>query len=87
MASQNVRIIVEFPEGLRKLSKKQSDRLKDLFRTEIANVVGAAAKDRLAIMDFENVTSPIGGGGRLASKKAVSRKGVKGAAKKSSKKG
>jgi hypothetical protein len=86
MASQKVRVVVEFPAGMRKLNKQQADRLKNLFRTELANNLGAAAADRLAVMDFENVTSPPGGG-KLAAKKAASKKGVKGAAKKSSKKG
>ncbi len=87
MASQNVRVIVEFPAGMRKLSKQQADSLKNLFRTRLANIVDAEVADSLAFLEFENVTPPISGGS-LAAKKAGSKKGAKkGSAKKSSKKG
>lgn len=77
MASKNVKITVEFPEGMRKLNKQQADRLKEIFRSEFANALGADAADRLAAMDFENVTrSP-------SSKKPSSKKSVKGSSKKS----
>jgi hypothetical protein len=84
MASQNVKVIVEFPAGLHKLNKQQTDSLKSIFRTQLANVLGAEGADRLADMDFENVTKGPGGG--RFTKKPGSKKGVKGGAKKSSKK-
>jgi hypothetical protein len=84
MPSQKVSVRVEFPEGVRKLSAQEPDRLKSVFRTELANVLGKDAGNSLAGLEFENVTSPpVSGGGTLSAKKS----GKKGSAKKSSRKG
>ena len=71
-----IRVRVEFPAGIRKLKKKEADELKELFRTRLANVLGAEAADSLADLGFENVTNHPSGSTKTTKK---------GAAKKSNK--
>jgi hypothetical protein len=86
MPSKKVRVRVEFPAGMRKLNNKEASKMQSLFRTELANILGADAADKFDSMDFENVTKGPGGG-NVAAKKAGSKKGAKKGAKKSSKNG
>jgi hypothetical protein len=81
MATQKVKIIAEFPEGLRKLTKKEASALKLMFRSEFANVLGAEAGKSVASLEFDNITSAPIAGGKKAAKKGAKKSGKKGAKK------
>lgn len=76
MASRRVKIAVEFPKEVGKLSKAEKDRLKETFGAEVVNVMNARVPNSLVSTIIQNVTSASG----------TSKKAAKGAAKKSSKK-
>lgn len=85
MASKKVRVIVEFPEGMELLSRKEAEQVRNALRSELATVVDPEDQTSVAYLEFENVTNPPGGGHR-GGKKVVSKTGVKKGAAKSSKK-
>jgi hypothetical protein len=86
-SSKKVQITLELPAEITKLSREEVSRLREIFRTEIANVLSSRVPESLLATIIKNVNS--GGGTKSestsASKKSSSRAG-KGGAKKSSKK-
>lgn len=90
--SKKSKVTVEIPADLVKLSKKEAEDLKSLFRTQVANMLSAKLPDTLLSITIINTPKTPGGGGgtplNLASKKAAKKAGKKAgkkAAKKSSK--
>lgn len=68
MASQKVKIIVEFPEGMRKLTKQEANRLKQAFNTELANTVSAKPLESVLSLEIDNINRTAGGSSKKGTK-------------------
>ena len=88
--AKKTQIVIEIPESLAKLSKTEADRLKQVFRTEVLNVLSAKAPGALFSITTQNTkhnppaplsTAKAGKSGPGGGKKSA--RGAKKSAKKS----
>jgi hypothetical protein len=68
---KKVQVTLELPADMARLSKDEVDSLKNIFKTEVANVLSSKVPESLLSIIIRN-TKPGGGGGSglMASKKS-----------------